>query len=239
MDRNEWSEAASAQFLDYGRFFVPARETQIQTICALIPPQVVPFTVWELACGEGLLAEAILQQHAHSHVIGYDGSATMRSKAQERLAAYGHRFQPRPFDLFAADWRQTETAVHAVVSSLAIHHLDDTQKQHLYNDLYDLLAPHGALIVADLVQPTSAYGTAVAVHAWDEAVRQRSLELTGNDDAFTAFVHEKWNLYRYPDPMDKPSSLFDQLQWLAYAGFTGVDVFWMQAGHVIFGGYKS
>jgi hypothetical protein len=48
-------------------------------------------------------------------------------------------------------------------------------------------------------------------------------------------------MYRYPDQdgIDKPSRLLDQLKWLEQAGFADVDVFWMQAGHALFGGQKQ
>jgi hypothetical protein len=39
--------------------------------------------------------------------------------------------------------------------------------------------------------------------------------------------------------MDHPSPFLDQLNWFEAAGFQQVDVFWMQAGHAIYGGYKS
>ena len=37
----------------------------------------------------------------------------------------------------------------------------------------------------------------------------------------------------------KPSPLYAQLKWLEQAGFEGIDVFWMQAGHAVFGGWKQ
>ncbi len=52
-------------------------------------------------------------------------------------------------------------------------------------------------------------------------------------------MKEEWNYYRFPDPSDRPSPLIDQLVWLKEAGFEVVDCFWVQAGHAIFGGYKS
>jgi hypothetical protein len=33
--------------------------------------------------------------------------------------------------------------------------------------------------------------------------------------------------------------LLDQLKWLEGAGFVDVDVYWMRAGHAIFGGRKA
>jgi hypothetical protein len=35
---NEWTEEASQAFIDYGRYYVPARETQLNLISSLIPP---------------------------------------------------------------------------------------------------------------------------------------------------------------------------------------------------------
>jgi hypothetical protein len=52
-------------------------------------------------------------------------------------------------------------------------------------------------------------------------------------------AHQAGDYYRHPDPLDRPSGLFEQLRWLAEAGFTGVDCFWMSAGHAVYGGYTS
>ena len=37
---------------------------------------------------------------------------------------------------------------------------------------------------------------------------------------------------------ERAGRLRDQLKWLEQAGFVDVDVFWMQAGHALFGGRK-
>ena len=238
-NKNLWTEEASQEFMDYGRYYVPSRETQLKIISSLIPPREERFEVMELACGEGLLAEAILQRHDTAVVHGYDGSPTMLTKAKARLAPFGTRFLTQEFDLFDYHWRKVTHFFHAVVSSLAIHHLDGEQKQTLFADVYHMLHRGGVFIVADLVQPASELGTAVAAQAWDEAVQDRSLRFDKNLDAYDAFLTRQWNLFTYPDPMDKPSGIFEQLQWLEAAGFTAVDLYWLQAGHAIYGGYKA
>jgi tRNA (cmo5U34)-methyltransferase len=125
-----------------------------------------------------------------------------------------------------------------VVSSLTIHHLDGAEKQQLFQDMARLLEPGGVLLIADVIAPASRAGAELAAKAWDAAVRRRALEIDGNLDALAYFEREQWNMYRYPDvdDIDKPSRLLDQLKWLEQAGFTDVDVFWMQAGHALFGG---
>jgi tRNA (cmo5U34)-methyltransferase len=237
-NQNEWTEESSQEFMDYGRYFVPARETQWQLIRSLIPPQDDTFEVIELACGEGLLAEAILQQHPQAIVHGYDGSPAMLQKAQDLLSHFGSRFFAHEFDLFDYHWRKVTHFVHAVVSSLAIHHLDGRQKQTLFQDIFHMVNHGGVFIVADLVQPASELGTAVAAQAWDEAVKMRAQTLDDHLDAYEEFERIQWNIFTYPDPMDKPSGIFEQLRWLAAAGFTAVDAYWLQAGHAIYGGQK-
>lgn len=235
-----WQESDSQDFIDYGRFFVPQREYQLQTIADLIPPPDSPARILELSCGEGLLAEVLLKRFPDVTVHGYDLSPAMLEQAQQRLAHFGRRFVPRQFELAQTEWRTGEPTFHAVVSSLTVHHLDGPDKLRLFLDLYPMLQPGGTLVIADLIAPTRPLGTAVAARAWDEAVRQRSRQLAGDDTAFEQFQRLKWNLYRYPvDPnvdIDKPSSLFDQLKWVEQAGFTAVDVHWALAGHIIYSG---
>ncbi|HEY0407809.1 MAG TPA: methyltransferase domain-containing protein [Pyrinomonadaceae bacterium] len=234
----EWDEQSSKLFIDYGRYFVPERELQISVICDLIPPREGAFHILELCCGEGLLAGALLERFPDCVVHGFDGSTEMLQQAQRRLAQYGDRFVPEQFDLRASEWREPGWTPQAIVSSLAIHHLDAPEKQRLYKDACHLLCAGGALLIADLIQPVSSAGVALAARMWDEAVRSRSQELDGSQAAFDYFRREHWNYYEFPDSYDKPSPLFHHLQWLEQAGFTDVDVYWLKAGHAIYGGRK-
>jgi tRNA (cmo5U34)-methyltransferase len=236
-----WDEEVSRTFLDYGRYFVPERETQVQTIAALVPPSDQPASAIELCCGEGLLAEAILAAQPQYTLWGLDGSDVMLQRARRRCARFAGRFQAQPFDLFDRQWPVPADPLMAVVSSLAIHHLDGFQKLTLFQEVHAHLAPGGVFVIADIIQVIHPAAQALAAEAWDAVVRQRALELDGNLEAFARFQDLHWNMYRYFDPedIDKPSPLFDQLKWLEQAGFAPVEVFWMRAGHAVFGGWKS
>lgn len=236
-----WSEDTSNQFVDYGDYFVPEREAQIETICGLIPILPGPHRhVVELCCGEGLLSAALLARHPDITMHAYDGSPTMLAKTAERLADYDGRFTTREIDIAADDWRSFPWPVRAFVSSLAVHHLDGAGKQKLFGDLAAALAPGGALVIADLIEPETTLGRDVAARDWDHAVRARCLEFDGDLKAFDIFQGEAWNYYRNPssDPIDQPSALLDQLKWLEAAGLENVDVHWLMAGHAIFSGAK-
>ena len=237
-----WDESDSLGFLDQGRFFVPEREEQIAAVCALIPDPGAGLLV-DLCCGEGLLSRALLERFPLATVHAYDGSEAMLSHVRQALAPFGNRLATRQFDLADRSWRRFEGSsppLRGFVSSLAIHHLDGAEKRDLFRDLYAALAPGGAIAIADLVQPQGAGAHRFAADSWDEAVRRRALELGGDLKPLEVFRTERWNYYAdpEPDPFDKPSPLTDQLRWLAEAGFFGVDVVWMKAGHAVFGGVK-
>lgn len=237
-DATPWGDRDTALFVDYGRYFVPERDLQFRILCDLLPRHDQPIRVLELCCGEGLLAELLLERIPNSSLWAFDGSAAMLRRARQRLQAYGDRVHFQQFDLAEHNWRQFPFSFHAVISSLAIHHLDTAQKQMLYQDIHARLAPQGILLVADLIQPVTPLGTNLAAELWDESVQQAARD---NDEvtAFEYFEREKWNHFRYPDPVDQPSPLFDQMKWLEAAGFQQVEVYWMKAGHAIWGGWKA
>ena len=238
MDRQPgWDEASSRDFIDLGRFFVPEREEQIAAVLGLIPDPGDGLLV-DLCCGEGLLSRALLERFPRARVLALDLSPAMLAQARATCAAHASRFDTRPFDLGDRSWRAFPEPVRAFVSSLAIHHLDGPAKRLLYGDLAAALAPGGALVIADLVQPATPAAQALAAKAWDDAVRRRSLELSGNLGPYEKFREMSWNLWAEPepDPIDHPSTLLDQLRWLEEAGLNGVDVCWLKAGHAVFGG---
>ncbi|MDQ3696896.1 MAG: class I SAM-dependent methyltransferase [Gemmatimonadota bacterium] len=235
-----WQEPDSRSFLDYGRYFVPHRDAQISMICDLIPNAIGPWHALELGCGEGLLAREILDRFPACHVHALDASPAMLARATATLADYGGRFTAEPADLAVPGWRTPPWPVHAVVSSLALHHLNGAGKARLFSDVARCLSPGGVLIIADVVRPGGEMGRRMAERRWDQAVRERARTLDGNLEAYRQFREGGWNMYSMldADPIDKPSTLLEQLRWLGEAGFAAVDVFWMEAGHAIFGGAK-
>ena len=237
---NRWDEALSEEFIDYGRYFVPDREGQIEIIVDLLPKLEAPLRIIELCCGEGLLAEAILDRYPESTLLGFDGSQAMLNRAGERLKRFGNRFRASLFNLADLGWRTLDGPFQAVVTSLAVHHLTGQDKAVLFSDVYKMISPGGAFLIADILDPVHPQSKALAASAYDRIVEQRARALDGDTRAFDFFQREGWNIFHYldPDDIDKPSPLFDQLKWLEDAGFRDVDVFWVQAGHAVFGGWR-
>jgi tRNA (cmo5U34)-methyltransferase len=239
-DTPQWSEENSQLFIDYGRYFVPEREMQIDIVCGLIPVVAGEQHVLDLCCGEGLLTQAILERFPAYHVHAFDGSDVMLARVQQRCSSYSQRLHTQRFQLEDTSWRNVSYPVRAVVSSLSVHHLDDAQKWQLFRDIRRMLAPGGVFMLADILQPVTPLGVQVAAKMWDDEVRRRAMELDGHLEGYQHFLDEQWNSFTLPepDPFDKMSPLFTQLKWLEEVGFTDIDVYWMKAGQAIFGGQK-
>ena len=233
-----WSEEDSALYQQLARIAVPDREEQLATIAALLPfDRSSAFKAIELGSGEGFLSEVILECFPNASVLALDGSQEMRTTASLRLERFGERFQVEPFDIEDLEWIERVDGADAVVSSLCVHHLDAQGKQGMYKGLAKALNPGGALIVADLVSAKHPVAHHYLGESWDHAAQTRAQSTASDDGGWDLFQQEQWNIYWWPDEMDRPSPLSEQLVWLADAGFEPVDCFWMTGAHAIYGGY--
>lgn len=237
-----WNLSDSEAFIAYGDCFVPERAEQLDVVCSALPKFEDPTTIVDLGCGYGRLSGALLERFPRTRVVGIDAAQEMLDAAGHRLAAHGDRFEPYRADIADikdGDWWR-DGPLDAVVSMLAVHHLKGEHKRELFAGVLAALRPGGSLVVADLVAPASDRGVELARRAWDEAVERASLQLYGDRQAHEAFRRLRWNLYddMFGDPIDHPSRIIEQLQWLVQTGYADVDVYWMNAGHAIFGGNK-
>ena len=242
---NQWGEDDSANFIDLGAIFVPGRAEQTATLLRLLPARHDEHcTIVELASGEGVLAQAILEAFPHCHYIALDGSEVMRQHLTQKLARFSDRLEVRSFDMHSQDWRTAlPQSLRCVVSSLCVHHLADADKSQLFKDMATQLEPGGALLLADIIQPANQQIANLFAQQYDDIVRAQSLELRGDLSGYEQFLQHKWNYFTYdyndPTSFDTPSRLADQLRWLQEANFSLVDCFWMRAGHAVYGGFKA
>jgi tRNA (cmo5U34)-methyltransferase len=215
---------------------VPMRAEQIATLLSLIPFGVdEAFDVLDVGCGEGHLSASLQSCYPNARVVALDGSSEMLARAAARL----DDAVLRPFALESTEWWPVIDDKNVVVSSLCLHHLDDSGKRRLFSEIAARLSRRGALLIADLVEPQRPEARDLFEATWDRVAEQQSIATTGGRSLYDLFIDSEWNLYRHPDAIDMPSPLFAQLQWLEAAGFTGVDCWWHIAGHAIYGGYIS
>jgi tRNA (cmo5U34)-methyltransferase len=100
----------------------------------------------------------------------------------------------------------------AVVSALAIHHLDDAAKRDLFRRIRAVLRPGGTFVNAEQVAGPTPWH-----QAQYEAAHERDARALGTDDA-------EWEAALGRMAHDRCSSVEDQVAWLRDAGFDRVDV---------------
>jgi len=235
----EWSEADSSTFRDIAAVAIPRRREMMATMVSLVPFSLdESFHIVELGSGEGELAVALLDCFPHATLLALDGSPSMRERAAIRTKSFADRVRVRDFDAAALDWWDLMAGAGLVVSSLCLHHLNDAKKQYLYKAIAERLSERGALLIADLIEPSHPAATRLAAEVWDAQTERQAIDC-GQIELFTRFVEAQWNHYRFPHPADQPSPIFHHLVWLKHAGFAAVDCFWLDAGHAVFGAFKQ
>lgn len=185
----EWSDPGRVD--EYLSREIPHRQTAEMMLLEALPARIDRFL--DLGTGDGRLLALVGNRHPQALAIGLDSSAPMLARAAERFEADPHA------DLRTHDLRlplEEERPFDAIVSGLAIHHLEDNRKRELFAEVYALLAPGGAFANLDLVAPASPQ-----LH---ERFRR---EIGRIED----------------DPSDRLAGLSDQLAWLRDSGFSEVD----------------
>lgn len=199
------------------------------------------FVFVELGAGTGAAARAILDRYTHARAVLADYSVQMMEQGHRELTAYAGRYTYVEFDLLDNTWptaltdRSGEGSVLAsnepavVISSLCVHHLPDERKKQLFAEILDFLPAGGWYLNYDPVAPSDA----AVDEAWLRAGDRR------DPSAAAKRAHRTpEELARYENHVRHISGLDRQIEFLRVAGFEGVDVYWKQLDHAIFGGRK-
>lgn len=170
---------------------IPHREIAESMLLDALPEQLERFI--DLGTGNGRLIALVRERYPNASAIGIDFSQPMLDRAAQRFAE-DPRVELRKHDL--AEPLPCGTQVDAIVSALAIHHLEDHRKRSLFGEVHSLLAPAGVFVNLDLV--TSA----------NPAQHERFREAIGRGQ---------------DDPADRLADLCSQLDWLRQAGYRDVE----------------
>jgi len=178
--------------------------------------------VLDIGAGTGLFSQFIYQQRPDLHFTLVDISGDMLRVARERFAGLEN------FEFIELDFSATAIPQQydVIISSLAIHHLEDEQKEKLYQSVYQALNPGGVFINADQVEGRSPFFDAYYKSHWKETITNSGLDKEAIDRAMERIK------------LDKFAKLEAQLLMLEHAGFGNVDCIYKHNNFVVFGGVK-
>jgi tRNA (cmo5U34)-methyltransferase len=187
----------------YDRFYGAV----VEVLDALLPPtRREPPRILDLGAGTGLLSAHILGTFPGAEIDLLDASEPMLAEARSHLggavravhvADMAGPLPAGPFD--------------AIVSALAIHHLEHADKRALMRRAHDCLAPGGVFVNAEQLSAPDGQLTEIYERRWADECRALGASEQELADARERMRH------------DRCIDLEPQLRWLREAGFDPVD----------------
>jgi tRNA (cmo5U34)-methyltransferase len=177
--------------------------------------------ILDLGAGTGILSAAIAGRVPRARLHLLDASAEMLSQASRRLSG-----RPCQISVQALDAELPSGPYHAIVSALAIHHLDDTEKRRLYARVLATLIPGGLFVNAEQVS-----GGSVRLQTLFESIHLDCARALGSSDTEIAGAVQRMSY-------DQSSTAEDQIRWLRELGFDDVDCFYRSFSFAVFGGWR-
>jgi SAM-dependent methyltransferase len=119
-----------------------------------------PLSVFELGCGPGFLAEALLKNCEIVRYTLIDFSPQMLDLSRSRLEKFQERSVFIQADFKKADWAAgIDACFDLIVSLQAVHELRHASRiPKLYAQLHSLLVPGGTILICDHVNSFSPSG---------------------------------------------------------------------------------
>jgi tRNA (cmo5U34)-methyltransferase len=235
-----WQQEQTVRwFLDSVRGAIPFAREQFAVMLQVVENGRQPVRRFlDLGAGDGVLSAVMLARYPAAEPVLVDFSPPMLTAAKERLASQGTQATFVRADLGTPVWREaveTYAPFDAIVSSFAIHHLEDERKRALYGELLELLAPGGTFAHIEHVASDTPWMTRVFDEAMIDAIWEygrRADQALTRDAAATAYAN------RIDRDANRLAPLDVQCAWLREAGYTQITAPFRWYELAVFGGHR-
>jgi cyclopropane fatty-acyl-phospholipid synthase-like methyltransferase len=142
------------------------REAGFAALLAELPIDLdAPLRIVDLGAGDGAVAELVLDKYSRADALLVDFSQLMVENGNARLNRFAGRYRYIHWDMNTDDWPGTlKGPFDAVVSSAAIHHLENPRKEWLARTVFRRLVPGGVFTNYDLFRDPEAQFAEDEIH---------------------------------------------------------------------------
>lgn len=229
--------ANTADFDSGIRQLLPKYDEMLDVLTSCIPSDKP--SILELGCGTGELTLKILQRYPSATIIAVDYSPRMLDFARTKIESAGYASRWTGIELDFGKWAIEPNFAglidrfDAVISSLAIHHLEDEMKLKLFQRIRTNLNAGGCFWNADPMLAESAAMKEIYQAAREDWARSQGETLAQIRARVGTSV-----ACGYSNP-DRLATLAAHLEMLSQAGFETVAVPWKYYGMAVFGGFVN
>jgi tRNA (cmo5U34)-methyltransferase len=179
-------------------------------------------SVLDLGAGTGLMGEAVLARYPKAHVTLLDGAPEMLAVAEQRLPG-------RSISTVARDLREElpEGPFDAIVSALAIHHLEHGDQRDLLRRIVERLRPGGAYVNAEHMAGPTPWLHGEYRRLWREAC-----ERAGASEEEIAGAEQRM-------AVDRSTDVATALGWMGAAGLQDCDCFFKHLHFGVLAGWRG
>ena len=217
-------EEEAEEFDELIRTLIPFYEDMINSLVLSLPfHRKEEIKILDLGCGTGTISQEVKKRFPNASITCVDLAENMIKMAKTKLSIYPD------VEFVRADFRDLnfKGEYNAVISSLALHHLQPEEQKSFYCRVKEFLKEGGVFYNADNILGSTTHLNQVYMDKWVEFM----LKSHTQEDIDTIW------LPRYREE-DFPSPLRSHIHWLEEAGFRDVDVVWKCYMFGVYGGKK-
>lgn len=191
---------------------VPRYPELIYNMFHYIPEEFKPKRILDLGCGTGNLTDQMFKTFPEAEIDALDISEEILNESRKRFSHVPN------IRYIQADFKTLHLppgSYDLVMSSIAIHHIEDPDKIKLYREVFQALTPGGIFIFADQTRGITDEIYKKNISNWkEEALRLGSSQ-------------ENWEMWMaHQDAHDFHTPIRWRFQQLEEAGFSETDLIW-------------
>ena len=191
---------------------VPRYPELIYNMFQYIPEKFSPKRILDLGCGTGNLTDQMFKKYPESEIDALDISEEILNESRRR---FNHTPNIRYIQADFKSLHLPPGSYDLVMSSIAIHHIEDTEKIKLYKEVFQALSNGGIFIFADQTRGITDEIYKKNISCWKEEAMKLGSTL------------ENWDMWMaHQDAHDFHTPVNWHFQELEKAGFRETDLIW-------------
>lgn len=191
---------------------VPRYPELIYNMFQYIPEKFSPKRILDLGCGTGNLTDQMFKKYPEAEIDALDISEEILNESRRR---FNHTPNIRYIQADFKSLHLPPGSYDLVMSSIAIHHIEDTEKIKLYKEVFQALSNGGIFIFADQTRGITDEIYKKNISCWKEEAMKLGSTL------------ENWDMWMaHQDAHDFHTPVNWHFQELEKAGFRETDLLW-------------